>query len=169
MDSSQSVIAQAVYEDNPAGVLDVREIPVGENSCYVFLIIDAGMDGIPGGHYSVKTSNGTIILDKDGDDIQYIDYAQFATNIVLDKKDIDKTLDSIKLYPNPANSILNITVSGNNMPEGYTVYNSLGQVMDNGAITTPTQSLNIAGYANGVYFVKLAKADHSKTLQFIKY
>lgn len=169
MDSNQNIIVQAVYEDTPEGVLDVREIPVGENSCYVFLIIDAGMDGIPGGHYSVKTSNGTIILDKNGDDIQYIDYAQFATNIVLGKKDIEQTLYNVRLYPNPANSILNITVSDNVMPEGYTVYNSLGQLMDSGAITTTTQSLNIAGYTNGVYFVKLNKGEQSRTLQFIKH
>lgn len=169
MDSSQTVIAQAVYQDTPGGVLDVREIPVSENSCYVFLIIDAGMDGIPGGHYSVKTSDGTVILDKDGNDIQFIDYVQFATNIVLGKKDNEKNLNTAKVYPNPANSILNITVSDNNMPEGYTVYNSLGQLMDSGTITTTTQSLNIANYANGVYFIKLAKGDQSKTIQFIKH
>jgi hypothetical protein len=127
------------------------------------------MDGIPGGHYSVKTSDGTVILDKDGDDIQLIDYVQFATNIVLGKKDIEQTLNNVKLYPNPANNILNITVSDNATPEGYTVYNSLGQLMDSGAITATTQSLNIAGYANGVYFVKLNKGEQSRTLQFIKH
>lgn len=169
IDSENNVLTEGSYQNTPGGVLDVREIPVGENSCYRFMIIDTGNNGIPGGHYSVKTSDGTVILEKEGKDIQQLDYVDFATNIALGQKDIEKALNNIKLYPNPANSILNITVSDNNMPEDYIVYNSLGQVMDGGAITNTTQSLNIADYANGVYFVKLNKGEQSKTLQFIKY
>jgi len=54
------------------------------------------------------------------------------------------------------------------MPENYTVYNSLGQMMGSGAVTSELQALDIAKYAQGVYFVKLVKGSETKTLQFIK-
>ncbi|HYD91120.1 MAG TPA: T9SS type A sorting domain-containing protein, partial [Flavobacterium sp.] len=66
-------------------------------------------------------------------------------------------------------SLLNITMDAANIPESYTVYNSLGQVMGTGAITSATQTLNIAPYAEGVYFIKLEKGHEAQTMQFIKY
>ncbi len=171
MDSDQNTIAYGTgYEDTPGGVLDVQEVEVNSNSCYAFIIIEAGFDGIPGGYYSLETSDGTVIKEQAGDDIIYADFAQFGVNMVLGNKEIEKTLNSVVLYPNPANSILNIAVTnGLNMPENYTVYNSLGQVMDSGKFTSALQTLDITRYSNGVYFVKLGKEDQAKTLQFVKY
>jgi hypothetical protein len=171
LDSSQNTIAYGTgYEDTPGGVLDIQQIAVDNNTCYGFVIIENGQDGMPGGYYSIKTADGTVIHEQDGDDIVYADFAPFAINVVLGTKTPQKALNSVVLYPNPANSILNIAMtSGMDTPDDYTIYNNLGQVMDNGKITSSLQTLDIAKYASGVYFVKLAKGSEAKTIQFIKY
>ena len=171
MDSDQNTVGfGTLYEDTPGGVLIEEEIAVNSNSCYLFAIIDNGQDGMPGGYYTLETTDNTLIKQLDGEDIDVIDVVPFGVNVLLGNKDVQKGLNATVLYPNPANNILNIaTTDAANTPEGYTIYNSLGQIIDSGKINTALQSLDIAGYANGVYFVKLAKGSASKTLQFIKY
>lgn len=77
---------------------------------------------------------------------------------------------SINLYPNPASDFVAISVpSGLELPDMFTVYNSLGQVLASKKVTA-TNDLTIAtsGYSNGIYFVKISKGNESKTLRFIK-
>lgn len=173
-DSNQSVLAYGLgYEDTEEGPLpapDVQTVEVDSNACYAFIIIDMGQDGIccdyGNGFYKLETSNGTVIAQ--GGNYALVDQKLFGINLVLGNKNIEKT-NSILLYPNPANSILNIATSNAaDMPESYVVYNSLGQIMSSGNITSAIQTLDIARYAQGVYFVKLAKGSETKTLQFIK-
>jgi hypothetical protein len=169
MDVNQNVVAfGGLYEDNPQGVLDVQTVEVDNNACYAFVIIEEGFDGMPGGFYSVTTEDGEVIYEGSGDDLEFYDGTAFGVNVVLGTKAPQKSTNGIMLYPNPANSIVNIAAIDGNMPENYTVYNSLGQVMDNGNITSVLHTLDITKYANGVYFVKLAKGETITTLQFIK-
>lgn len=157
-----------VYESNR---LYTFTLDVGEDGCYLFAMLDAGQDGIcclnGDGYYKIETAEGVLITE--GGSFTVTDQRFFAIDSSLvGNKDINKSGD-IKLYPNPANNILNISVTDViNMPDTYTVYNSLGQVMDNGSVTAATQNIDIARYANGVYFIKLSKGDTNTTLQFIK-
>lgn len=156
------------YEDNH---LYTIQVPVAQSGCYIFFILDTASDGMccldGDGYYKIETSNGILIAE--GGTFTLTDQRYFSIDAVAGISDVSKSLNSIKLYPNPANSILNIAVSNEmDTPESYTVYNSLGQVMSNGNITSTLETLNIAKYAQGVYFVKLTKAGETKTLQFIK-
>jgi hypothetical protein len=78
-------------------------------------------------------------------------------------------LKDIGLYPNPAQSVLNINVADGDLPDSFTIYNSLGQTMStvkvNGSVNL---TINISAYANGVYFVKVDKGAQTKTLKFVK-
>lgn len=168
MDSTQNVIAYGGgYTDSAEGTFDEQTIAVDNNSCYAFVIIETGFDGMPGGYFSVKKDDGEVIYQNSGNGFQYADFAGFGVNVILANKSHQKA-NSIMLYPNPANSIINIASTDADMPESYTIYNSLGQVIDKGNVTSALQSLDIAGYANGVYFVKLTKGESATTLQFIK-
>ena len=150
----------------------ITNVPVTEGGCYVFFILDLQGDGMcceyGEGHYKIETAEGVVIAE--GGQFAQTEQKMFALEIpVSGIKDMNK-LNSVKLYPNPANSILNISVIDEaNMPESYTIYNSLGQVMDNGNITSSLQTLDIAKYASGVYFVKLAKDGGTQTIQFVKH
>ncbi|PWA06189.1 T9SS type A sorting domain-containing protein [Flavobacterium psychrotolerans] len=78
-------------------------------------------------------------------------------------------LNKIQLYPNPAKNILNIAVSQSELPDGFTVYNSLGQMVGNKKIGSITDlNVNTTSYSKGIYFIKIVKGNSSKTLQFIK-
>ncbi|MFY7731252.1 MAG: T9SS type A sorting domain-containing protein [Flavobacterium sp.] len=78
-------------------------------------------------------------------------------------------LNSINLYPNPASSVLNIAVQGSELPDAVTVYNSLGQTMYSGKVSSAANlSVNVASYAAGTYFVRIDKGDQTQTFKFVK-
>jgi len=157
------------YESNQEYVINV---PLSVDDCYAFIIIDLQGDGIccanGNGYYKIETNEGVVIAE--GGEFTQADQVMFGIDAVMDTHKVTKAANNVSLYPNPAHTVLNIAVTdASDIPDGYTVYNSLGQVMDNGAINSTLQTLDIAKYANGVYFVKLAKGNSTKTLQFVKY
>lgn len=79
-------------------------------------------------------------------------------------------LDNIKLYPNPATDFVIINISdGQDLPNSYTIYNTLGQQINTTKVTTIADlTLNTSSIAKGIYFIKITKESSSKTLQFIK-
>lgn len=79
------------------------------------------------------------------------------------------TLNNLSLYPNPANSVVNISVQNNDLPDSYTVYNNLGQTVAQSKISSSANlAVNTSAYSNGVYFIKVDKGGQSKTLTFVK-
>lgn len=64
------------------------------------------------------------------------------------------------LYPNPANESL--TLKGTNLGT-VKVYNAIGQQMESIVATGDELNINTAGYANGVYFIKV----NESTLRFV--
>ncbi len=78
-------------------------------------------------------------------------------------------LNGINVFPNPAQDVLNIAVANGELPDGYTIYNSLGQSMVNVKVTGEANlSVNTSAYSNGIYFIKIDKGTQSKTLKFVK-
>ncbi|MCW4468626.1 T9SS type A sorting domain-containing protein [Flavobacterium sp. MFBS3-15] len=78
-------------------------------------------------------------------------------------------LNGLNVYPNPTQGILNISSDNGNLPDSFTIYNSLGQVMANIKVSsTSNLNVNTSTYANGLYFIKLDKGNQSKTIKFIK-
>lgn len=78
-------------------------------------------------------------------------------------------LNGVNLYPNPASTFVTISASGNNMPDSYTVFNNLGQVVSTVKVSSANDlTVNTASYSNGIYFIKVDKGSKSKTLKFVK-
>jgi hypothetical protein len=77
-------------------------------------------------------------------------------------------LNQIKLYPNPANDFVILSVN-DELPDSFAIYNTLGQlikevtIVSEADLTVDTQSLS-----QGVYFMKITKENASRTLQFVK-
>jgi hypothetical protein len=72
----------------------------------------------------------------------------------------------IKLYPNPASSILFIETE-NNIPLTFSIYNSLGQLMIQNNLTN--NSISISHLSKGIYFIRLNSSTNETTLlKFIK-
>jgi sucrose-6-phosphate hydrolase SacC (GH32 family) len=78
--------------------------------------------------------------------------------------------NQLKVYPNPANEMLNINLQNNTIENciitnalGQTVYNSANEINPNHKI-----QLNISNLRAGVYFVKVRSDTGSYTAKFIK-
>lgn len=76
----------------------------------------------------------------------------------------------LSIYPNPANDVLNISIgSTDTLPNSYSIYNALGQVVLNKKIqSTSDLSIDINGITSGIYFVRVEVQNKFKTLKFIK-
>ena len=78
-------------------------------------------------------------------------------------------LQGMKVYPNPAQNVLNITVDNGDLPDSYVIYNSIGQLVANAKISTEANlTIDTSAYSNGMYFIKIDKGNESKTIKFIK-
>lgn len=148
-----------------------ESVPVDTNKCYMFYIYDFGGNGLccdnGEGSYTISTPDNVIIAQ--GSSFGSQDIVRFGVTDVLSTEDFGNSLNSIRLFPNPANETINIAIADKtNIPEKYTIYNAVGQIVDTGNITSAIQTLDVTKYAKGIYFVKLAKGQEATTLQFIK-
>ena len=76
---------------------------------------------------------------------------------------------SVKLYPNPANDVVYVQCTMNDVPDGdlqlFDVYGKLQQVVP---ITGETTPINLSGLANGVYFVRITTGQGAVTKTVVK-
>ncbi|MNK14923.1 Pregnancy-associated plasma protein-A [compost metagenome] len=73
------------------------------------------------------------------------------------------------IYPNPTQNELTISVGSENLPDSYSIYNSLGQTMANvSSVTEANLTINTSAYSNGIYFIKIDKGAESRTIKFVK-
>ncbi|MFY8187277.1 MAG: M43 family zinc metalloprotease [Flavobacterium sp.] len=79
-------------------------------------------------------------------------------------------IHGLNVYPNPAQSTLNIDIKSSDLlPENYVIYNALGQRIVNKTVENNVDlSIDISGFTNGVYFIQITREGESKTLQFVK-
>lgn len=79
-------------------------------------------------------------------------------------------MQSIQLYPNPAKEILNIGLTGSDLPDTLEIYNLTGQLMKkSNVINNSDLSIDVSSLSNGVYFIKISKKDENKILRFVKH
>jgi|TARA_R100000479_G_scaffold68390_2_gene32621 Zn-dependent metalloprotease len=72
----------------------------------------------------------------------------------------------INVYPNPANSVLNVELL-DNREATYEIYNVLGQQVLNGSINR-TATINVDTLSNGLYLVKINDGQKELVERFIK-
>ncbi|WP_353776956.1 T9SS type A sorting domain-containing protein [Winogradskyella sp. 3972H.M.0a.05] len=81
----------------------------------------------------------------------------------------DFTISSLKLYPNPTDSELNITFNSNIASGSIEVFNILGkQVFSKDINNANSDSLNISDLAQGLYLIRISSEGQSETKRFIK-
>lgn len=143
---------------------------VDPEECYSFVITDAYGDGIccdfGNGSYILTTDDDTVIFSGgDFSDEETIQISTFALST-----DDYFVNNSISVYPNPTNSLLNIKVGNNNdLPNSYEVFNMLGQSITKKLISTNADlTINASALSDGMYFIRISKDDASVTLPFIK-
>lgn len=147
-----------------------QTIELTPNDCYTFTIYDEYGDGIccQFGQGSYSLSIGSEVIVSGG-----AFGASQSTSFMVDGTVSTNTpngLDKITLYPNPANSIINIVMADtNNLPESYTIYNTIGQIVKGKNINNLSDlSVDVSSFAKGVYLIKVNNKNQTQTLRFIK-
>jgi len=72
---------------------------------------------------------------------------------------------SIKLYPNPVVSILNVKTDYNLINQPYTIIDGLGRIVLNGKLNDVESTINVEQLSKGIYYLKIAGNSATK---FIK-
>jgi hypothetical protein len=72
-----------------------------------------------------------------------------------------------KLYPNPANNVINLDINEGFDEEVYLIYSIQGQIVSAGTLHSGENSISIAGLKSGLYQIKL-KDNATATLKFVK-
>jgi uncharacterized protein (TIGR02145 family) len=72
---------------------------------------------------------------------------------------------SLKLYPNPVVSILNVKTNNNLINQSYTIIDSLGRVVLNGKLNKNDTIINVEQLSEGIYYLKVSSNSANK---FIK-
>ncbi|MBA4260272.1 MAG: bilirubin oxidase, partial [Chitinophaga sp.] len=70
---------------------------------------------------------------------------------------------SIKIYPNPASSVLNIQIKSENDKESFqlNVFDALGKLVFSEKLTLPQSQINTSTWSKGIYFVELRQSNNS--------
>lgn len=134
---------------------EVVEFTLPED-CYEFTVYDSSQQGTS--TITVVDGNGTQLFRTPrnfGANIK----GNFRTNALLDVTDV--ALESIALYPNPTNGIVNIANA-----EGFQmdVYDVLGKVIVSKNSISNQEMVDLTNLAAGVYYIKL-KNEKSSTVK----
>src|SRR5690554_5268134 len=142
---------------------------IQDNECYTFTIYDEYSDGIccdyGTGSYTLTDNLGTVIFT--GGEFGALETTTITTaSLSTSEFELSST---ISIYPNPTTNVLYIKNTNSNVPDSYTVYNMLGQVVLSKNIAAEADlSVNTSNLSNGMYFIKITKESSQVSLPFIK-
>ena len=81
----------------------------------------------------------------------------------------DYLTNSISLYPNPANDVVNVQCTMNNVQvEAVEVFDVYGKLLQTVSMTPETTRINVSGLAAGIYFVRVTTNEGNVTKSFVK-
>ena len=167
-DGNDAILYSGTGYANNITVNESFDVTAG--GCYSFTIYDTESDGICCGYgignYTLTDSNSNVIADG-GEFNSQETVSMTTTTLGAESYLLDR---EITLYPNPTTNVLNIKLgTSNNLPDNYTIYNMLGQVVRQKSVVTPNDlSVNTSSLSKGMYFIKIATDNASMSLPFVK-
>jgi len=112
---------------------------------------------------TVGTFNGTFTAT---DTSSNSDTAPYTVEVINTLTVNEQEIAGFKIYPNPTNSVLNITAIEN--IKKIILYNSLGQILLEKQINATETKLNIEKLSNGIYILKTYGKNKTGIRQIIK-
>ena len=95
--------------------------------------------------------------------VVYVDNIYFYKGLPLGVSDFVKS--SIKMYPNPANEVVNL--SSDTLIENITIYNTLGQIVSKQTSAANEVAVNVSALSKGVYIITAQVGSELVRKQFI--
>ncbi len=135
------------------------DIVLQDADCHEFRLNDTGGDG----------SNSVVLYDSNNSTIYSSpgnygsgEAASFSADGILGIN--SNQFDKVSIYPNPANSELNVKNAKN---AAIVVYDLLGRVMLSKSNISMEEKLNVSNLNNGTYLIKISNDSGTKTEKFI--
>ena len=113
---------------------------------------------------SNKTKITQLLIDPSAPSKLYIDNFYFYKGLPLNNQSF--VLTTFRMYPNPANNILNVSCASS--IDAIEIYNALGQLVAKENYTSNQASINVSSLSKGVYILSAKVGTESVRKQFIK-
>jgi hypothetical protein len=135
---------------------------------YHYIVLEDGTElesGIEGAEYVVSpyTPGACYQVQTICENGQISNYSACATSSAIN--DVESNL-SFEVYPNPAHETVNVSTTMD--VQKVEIMNYLGQVIFSQNATNNNFTLNVANYADGVYFIRISGNDGIATQKLIK-
>ncbi len=168
IDDQNNVVFSKVAA-NTALTQDTINLP---NGCFSLLISDNDDDGFSwwanndgSGSLRLNSTSGLFLKNFNGDFGKYIRY-NFTVNFPLSYETINGIFD-VKIYPNPTDNELLVEATDIDKAQ-VEIYNIMGKKVNAPSIKNADKlSINTSTLADGMYFMKIQKAEHRATKKFI--
>jgi hypothetical protein len=163
LDSAGNVIQQGSGYTQQGQTINVT-IPLPQDDCYEFVILDSFGDGIccayGNGSYTLTAQNGDVIIT--GGQFQSEERKTFSNFNTLSSNSFE--ISEFNVYPNPSNGIVNVNV---NQPFQYEIYNLQGKLITNGITNSSSEQLDLRDLSTGMYLLKITIGSSSRTQKLI--
>lgn len=165
-----AVIDTGSYNQSDDNTTFIETFEVAPDNCYEFEIFDSYGDGIccefGEGFYSLTTDNGDVI--GGGGEFSSSEITEISIGEELSTNDV--IISTISLYPNPAKSEITLSIANTNDSSLYRIYNTFGQLLQEGTLQANKEVISVSQYTVGIYFivVKNTATNIESTLRFIK-
>ncbi|NOQ25922.1 MAG: T9SS type A sorting domain-containing protein [Bacteroidales bacterium] len=172
-----SVASGGTYASQADGSTLVIPINGLENDCYVFTMLDAYSDGIcctyGSGSYTLEVTGGATI--KSGASFGASEVTNFCIpytsfNFAATTSSFDKviTKPAVNIYPNPANSYINVQVTNAKANGMISIYSVTGALVKLVEMDESEREINISELPSGLYLITVDTKKEAITKHFIK-
>tara|TARA_R110002124_G_scaffold87407_1_gene225183 strand:- start:225293 stop:226609 length:1317 start_codon:yes stop_codon:yes gene_type:complete len=156
----REVNGQTIAQGGPYGNNEtITETFALEAGCYSFSLLDSGNNG--GTVATILDANNLEVFSTDGNFTSQV-IQNFSGDGVLNVT--NNEFDSVVIYPNPANTVLNIRNAENSTIQ---VFNILGQELYSKSNISLNEEVEVSQFNTGTYFVKISNGEAVKTSKFI--
>ena len=165
-----AVLDSGSYNQSDDNTTFIETFGVVQDNCYEFEIFDSFGDGIccefGEGFYTLTTDSADVIID--GGEFSSSEITEISIGEELSTA--DAFLNTIALYPNPANNEITLSIGDTNDISSYRVYTTFGQLLQEGTLQKNKEVISVSRYTVGIYFIVVKNTNTSveSTLRFIK-
>ena len=165
-----AILDSGSYNESDDNTTFIETFGVVQDNCYEFEIFDTFGDGIccefGEGFYTLTTDSADVIIN--GGEFGGSEITEISIGEELSTS--DAFLSTISLYPNPANNEITLSMANTNDISSYRVYNTFGQLLQEGTLQANKQVISVSRYTVGIYFivVKNTATSVESALRFIK-
>jgi M6 family metalloprotease-like protein len=172
-----TVASGGTYASQPDG--STLNIPINglADDCYTFTISDAYGDGIccsyGSGSYTLKVTGGNTIVT--GGTFTYSDVTNFCipysgSSFDAAARSFDNVIPKpgVNVYPNPANSYINVQVANAKANGMVSIYSATGALVKVVEMNESEREIDISELPSGLYLITVDTKKEAITKQFIK-